>query len=295
MQWGLNVHQQPRQLDKRFSDLKLCQREQIAKWLREETNDYYTRHQRYPVGREAEDVVDNAYVQIVKAGIWIPYGEVYQLLSQPQSANDEASAARLNEEALHMCGRYFLADSDNSGELRSIIDQLNRRGATVKTGEIFPTDTVPVLANNRNRRVMPFSMQWGYTLPDGRLLINARSETAGEKALFQDAMRQHRCLIPATNYFEWEKRGREKIKYAIRQADAGLLYMAGLYRVENGRAVFTILTRKPAEQIRFIHDRMPVILTSDAKQDWLNLDCDVTQTLAQACENVAFCAVDVSC
>ena len=35
MQWGLNVPQQPRQLDKRFSDLKLCQREQIAKWLRE--------------------------------------------------------------------------------------------------------------------------------------------------------------------------------------------------------------------------------------------------------------------
>ena len=268
MQWGLNVHQQPRQLDKRFSDLKLCQREQIAKWLREETNDYYTRHQRYPVGREAEDVVDNAYVQIVKAGIWIPYG----VLSQPQSANDEASAAGLNREALHMCGRYFLADSGNSGELRGIIDQLNRRGATVKTGEIFPTDTVPVLANNRNRRVMPFSMQWGYTLPDGRLLINARSETAGEKPLFQDAMCQHRCLIPATNYFEWEKRGRE-----------------------NGRAVFTILTREPAEQIRFIHDRMPVILTSDAKQDWLNLDCDAAQTLAQACENVAFCAVDVSC
>lgn len=51
---------------------------------------------------------------------------------------------------------FFLADSDNSGELRSIIDQLNRRGAIVKTGEIFPTDTVPVLANNRNRRVMPF-------------------------------------------------------------------------------------------------------------------------------------------
>ena len=90
-----------------------------------------------------------------------------------------------------MCGRFFLADSDNSGELRGIIDQLNRRGATVKTGEIFPTDTVPVLANNRNRRVVPFPMQWGYTLPDGRLLINARSETAGEKPLFQDAMRQH--------------------------------------------------------------------------------------------------------
>ena len=72
-------------------------------------------------------------------------------------------------------------------------------------------------------------------------------------------------------------------------------FLAVLYRVENGRAVFTILTREPAEQIRFIHDRMPVILTSDAKQDWLNLDCDAAQTLAQAYENVAFCAVDVSC
>ena len=187
-----------------------------------------------------------------------------------------------------MCGRYFLADSDNSGELRDIIDQLNRRGATVKTGEIFPTDTVPVLANNRNRRVVPFPMQWGYTLPDGRLLINARSETAGEKPLFQDAMRQHRCLIPATNYFEWEKRGREKIKYAIRQADAGLLYMAGLYRVENGRAVFTILTREPAEQIRFIHDRMPVIVPKEKKADWLSQQLTLDELLEDAETDMEF-------
>ena len=193
-----------------------------------------------------------------------------------------------------MCGRFFLADSDNSGELRSIIDQLNRRGATVKTGEIFPTDTVPVLANNRNRRVVPFPMQWGYTLPDGRLLINARSETAGEKPLFQDAMRQHRCLIPATNYFEWEKRGREKIKYAIRQADAGLLYMAGLYRVENGRAVFTILTRKPTEQIRFIHDRMPVILPEGATCDWLNLRYKADEVLKAAVLDVDFAPAEMA-
>lgn len=78
MQYHWGESRLPRQLDKRFSDLKLRQREQITAWLHEETNDYYARHQRYPVGREAEDVVDNAYVQIVKAGIWIPYGEVYQ-------------------------------------------------------------------------------------------------------------------------------------------------------------------------------------------------------------------------
>lgn len=91
-----------------------------------------------------------------------------------------------------MCGRFFLADSDNSGELRSIIDQLNRRGATVKTGEIFPTDTVPVLANNRNRRVMPFSMQWGYTLPDG-----ACSSTHGAKRQGRSRSFRTRCASTA--------------------------------------------------------------------------------------------------
>lgn len=91
-----------------------------------------------------------------------------------------------------MCGRFFLADNDNSGELRGIIDQLNRRGATVKTGEIFPTDTVPVLANNRNRRVVPFSMQWGYTLPDG-----ACSSTLGAKRQGRSRSFRTRCVSTA--------------------------------------------------------------------------------------------------
>jgi putative SOS response-associated peptidase YedK len=48
------------------------------------------------------------------------------------------------------------------------------------------------------------------------------------------------------------------------------MYMAGIYRVENGRPVFTILTRDPAESISFIHNRMPVLLPSDMVPDWIN-------------------------
>lgn len=91
-----------------------------------------------------------------------------------------------------MCGRYFLADSGNSGELRDIIDQLNRRGVTVKTGEIFPTDTVPVLANNRNRRVMPFSMQW-----DTRCRTAACSSMLGAKRQGRSRSFRTRCVITA--------------------------------------------------------------------------------------------------
>ena len=45
-----------------------------------------------------------------------------------------------------MCGRYYIAGEDSATELQEIIEQLNRRDAEVKTGEIYPADIVPVLA-----------------------------------------------------------------------------------------------------------------------------------------------------
>lgn len=187
-----------------------------------------------------------------------------------------------------MCGRYYIAEEDSAAELQEIIEQLNRRGTEVKTGEIYPTDTVPVLANNKSMVITPFVMKWGYTLPDGKQIINARSETAADKPLFRDGMLQRRCLIPATNYFEWEKRGRDRIKYAIRKCDSPILYMAGVYRIENGKPVFSILTREPAENIAFIHNRMPVILHSEAKNDWLNVRYAAGDVLKIAYSSVSY-------
>lgn len=188
-----------------------------------------------------------------------------------------------------MCGRYYIAEEDSAAELQEIIEQLNRRGAEVKTGEIYPTDTVPVLANNKAMVITPFAMKWGYTLPDGKQIINARSESAADKPLFRDGMLQRRCLIPATNYFEWEKRGRDRIKYAIRECDSPILYMAGVYRIENGKPVFSILTREPAENIAFIHNRMPVILHPEAKNDWLNVRYAAGDIIAKSMLNLQYC------
>ena len=187
-----------------------------------------------------------------------------------------------------MCGRYYIAEEDSAAELQEIIEQLNRRGAEVKTGEIYPTDTVPVLANNKSMVITPFAMKWGYTLPDGNQIINARSETAADKPLFRDGMLQRRCLIPATNYFEWEKRGRDRIKYAIRECDSPILYMAGVYRIENGKPVFSILTRESAESIAFIHNRMPVILHPEAKNDWLNVRYRTEEMLKSTVVDVSY-------
>lgn len=88
--------------------------------------------------------------------------------------------------------------------------------------------------------------------------------------MFSDGMRQRRCLIPAAHYFEWEKTEGRKIKYAIEPCQADGFYLAGIYRIENGKPVFTVLTRAAAEGIAFIHERMPVIIPKEATTDWLN-------------------------
>ena len=190
-----------------------------------------------------------------------------------------------------MCGRYWIDDGRDNVELNGIIEQVNRRAAVepVKTsGEVFPTDVVPVVARSRRMTPAAFAMRWGYALPDGRRVINARSETAGERPMFRDGMRQRRCAIPATRYFEWQKTGGAKAKYAIWPAEGQLFYMAGLYRIETGVPTFVILTRDPAERSAFIHNRMPVILPPGLATDWTNPRYAAEDMLRDAVVDVAY-------
>ena len=170
-----------------------------------------------------------------------------------------------------MCGRYWI-DPEPREELMEIIARIQRtegQGAAKVAGEVFPGDRVPVLCRSRAGNLRPFAMDWGYTLPDGKKLINARSETAAEKPLFRESVRLRRCLLPMSAYFEWEKRADGKRKYRIAPAEEGLFYLAGLYRFEGARPVCTVLSRAAAPEIEFIHGRMPVLLSAAAREDWI--------------------------
>ena len=149
-----------------------------------------------------------------------------------------------------------------------------------------------MLANSRKQDVQPFAMRWGYAFPNGRPIINARSETAAQKPMFKDGMRQRRCVIPASHYFEWERRGAARTKYAIRPARADTLYLAGIYHLENHDGVivpvFTILTRDAAPCIAFIHPRMPVLLPADAAPDWLNPGYNAEEVIAAALTDMEY-------
>lgn len=187
-----------------------------------------------------------------------------------------------------MCGRYSLWESGQPDDFEKIVQILNRQHPSSefkRAGEVFPTDAVPVLANSRQLHPRPFVMRWGYSLPGGRTVINARSETAASSPLFADGMLHRRCLIPAAGYYEWARQPGGKVKYDLR-GEGGLIYLAGVYRLE-WRAegilpVFAVLTREASPELSFLHDRMPVLFPPERSLAWLDPRCDVQELLRMA-------------
>ena len=52
--------------------------------------------------------------------------------------------------------------------------------------------------------------------------------------------------------------------------------------------LFTILTRKPSKEIRFIHDRMPVILPGVDIEKWINPDSKPDEIIKNAMSDMVF-------
>lgn len=110
--------------------------------------------------------------------------------------------------------------------------------------------------------------------------------------MFRRPLSEGRCLIPASNYFEWETVGDKKKKYALRPEGAEVMYMAALSRLdpETGIPLFVILTRPAANDISFIHNRMPVILPRTLMDDWLG-GHDAQAVFSQAEQRIKYTAV----
>ena len=196
-----------------------------------------------------------------------------------------------------MCCRYLLEESP---ELRPIIEEMNRsplagkvfpRTALRSSGEIRPSEVAPVVAPDRAGRRAVFPMKWGFSGKSP--VFNARVETAASRPMFRDSWQSRRCAVPASCYFEWEHLlspdGRKKTggKYRLQQ-DSALTWLCGLYRMEGGLPCFVILTREPGENIRFIHDRMPLILPESAVGDWIRPDAYPEDLLSLAQTDLLF-------
>lgn len=166
-----------------------------------------------------------------------------------------------------MCGRYNFT-VEESDEIRDIVEKLNRKlhGKEHKTGEIFPTNSVPILIDEKSS-VEPVLSSWGFPKYNQKgVIINARSETVSEKRTFRDSLMNRRCIIPSTGFYEWDS---EKRKFLFGLEGSSALYMAGLYTYYMDEIRFVILTTEANESMQDIHSRMPLVIPRYDIKDWL--------------------------
>jgi putative SOS response-associated peptidase YedK len=179
-----------------------------------------------------------------------------------------------------MCGRYRL--SRRKQIVEDYFDSVPGEQEWSPRYNIAPTQSIPVIRQSPREPVRELSlMRWGLIpswAKDGSVaasMINARSETAGTKPAFRDALKSRRCLIPADGFYEWKRDGKTKQPYCFEVNDGELFALAGLWdrwKDANGNWIRTcsILTTTPNSVTSVVHDRMPVILDPANYDLWLD-------------------------
>lgn len=175
-----------------------------------------------------------------------------------------------------MCGRYSLLCIDDLGNRFRVHNPMI--GARSRFN-IAPGSEAPVITRAEGDTRIT-AMRWGLVphradvLVHAPVSINARAETLAEKPLFRHLIRNRRCLVPASGFFEWKTEGKKKVPYYFRLTGTPLFAFAGLYTTvpgADGRNIsgYTIITTAPNSLVATVHNRMPMILAREHEETWL--------------------------
>jgi putative SOS response-associated peptidase YedK len=192
-----------------------------------------------------------------------------------------------------MCGRFTNDAKSKQVEKEFKIGKINPKLFTPRYN-IAPTQNIPVVLESSGERIVE-ALRWGL-IPSwakdesiGNKLINARAETLAEKPSFRNAFRSHRCIIPASGFYEWQKASKgakQPFYFYLKEKD--VFGFAGLFEEwlnrETGEQVetFTIITTEANKILKEVHERMPVILKPKDYDQWLDAkekDTDKLQKL----------------
>lgn len=182
-----------------------------------------------------------------------------------------------------MCGRYYV-DDDTAREIEKLVRQVDEkmRGTAaacrveIAAKDIHPTETAPILASSGSGLECRWQ-KWGFPgFQKGKVIFNARSESAMEKPMFREAVLHRRAVIPAAWFYEWDC---NKQKHIFCREDGTPLFMAGCYRKYEDGDRFVILTTQANTSMEPVHDRMPLILEREEAVDWLLEDGTVEELL----------------
>lgn len=201
-----------------------------------------------------------------------------------------------------MCGRYVSTRSPEDLVQLFRVTDWRTEERLAPSWNVAPTDEVWAVlertgrghegAAPAGRQLRP--LRWGLVPPwakdmkAGARMINARVETVHEKPAFRREFLKHRCLLPADGFYEWQQEkdpatGKpRKQPYFIHPEDGQVMALAGLYAYWRDRSVkhdddpgawlvtCTIITTEATDAAGRVHPRMPLALTEDHYDAWLD-------------------------
>lgn len=180
-----------------------------------------------------------------------------------------------------MCGRFTNKAEEHEIEKEFKVGKLNNVSFAPRYN-IAPSQMIDAVLEANAERILT-ELKWGLIpawAKDDSIaskLINARAETLAEKPSFKNAFKARRCIIPASGFYEWSKKGAgAKQPFYFYLRDKQVFGFAGLYEEwtdkETGEIVesCTIITTEANEILEPVHDRMPVILKAENYDRWLD-------------------------
>ena len=174
-----------------------------------------------------------------------------------------------------MCGRFVcISPAEKLAEefrAENAIDELR------PSYNVAPTQNIVIVKENGTRILTQCKWglvpSWAKDESIGHKMINARAESVAEKPSFRIAFKNHRCLVVADGFYEWKK-GKVKTPVYIRLKSGKPFGFAGLYSLRTSQegheiCTSTIITTEANYLLRSIHDRMPVVISKENYDAWL--------------------------
>ena len=167
-----------------------------------------------------------------------------------------------------MCNRYRLRAAEIAiAEAMGIPIEAE---VNLPADELFPKRFALIVHGAGGVR-HPAVMTWGFPPP-----ANARGPVTNVRNLASPFWRsalahpERRCLIPATEFCEWEGEPGAKIARWFAVPSQPVFAFAGIWRPVEGGACFAMLTCEPNALVAPVHPKaMPVILHPEDHGRWL--------------------------
>ena len=174
-----------------------------------------------------------------------------------------------------MCGRFNVIDNPGLQQL------LRDLGIDLKLPQgvnLAPTEAIPLLRSEQKSATLDTAHwwlvpSWAKEINQKYSMFNARSETLSKSPAFRHSFKSQRGLVPMSSFIEWRPEGGVKQPWLITNEQQALA-VAALWDVWEGGdqplLSCTLVTTNAASAFEPWHARMPVLLTPEESERWLD-------------------------